>query len=77
MIIERVMTNVIIILTHVENVRQRYFDDIKARFPSSTLMLSAIIARPPLSGHGRRIVDVWNDDIRSIDDATVSDEYNP
>jgi hypothetical protein len=48
MMIERVMTNVLIILTHVENERQRYSDDIKARFPSITLLLSAIIARPTL-----------------------------
>ena len=31
------MTNVLIILTHAENVRQRYYDGIKARFPSITL----------------------------------------
>ena len=33
MMIGRVMTNVLIILTHVENERQTYSDDIKARFP--------------------------------------------
>jgi D-2-hydroxyacid dehydrogenase (NADP+) len=34
---EGVVTNVLIILTHAENVRQRYYDGIKARFPSITL----------------------------------------
>jgi len=37
MIAGRVMTNVLVILTHAEPVRRRYYDGIKARFPNVVL----------------------------------------